>query len=182
MVRYYPCWMKLEHEDEWKREDRQILWEDKAIIGKAQEWKKVIEKAATRQSALFERMRKLEASLEQAWEKEQEEREYTRFLEDYQDVDLWEGHRKTLKLAEMPNGREVRVLTEILVESDIDPIGMSVLMALEVAVKKIGVTNIKAKEDENVEETLARWHRESKALPSAEALASVAHLRYAKTK
>jgi hypothetical protein len=156
--------------DEWRREGRKVLWEDASAIARARLWKQKCEQAEEQRHELFEKMLDLEKSVEQAWEKENEAREYARFIEDYQDPDLWEGHKKTLKQVRMPGSDALRKLTEIAVERGIEVIGLSAEEAREAAFKVAGKAKTFKDEDGFIEKV---------AVPKAEELAALAHLRYA---
>lgn len=51
-----------------------------------------------RDSKMSEQVRHALGSIEEAWLKREEEREYAKFLEEYADPELWEGHRKLLTI------------------------------------------------------------------------------------
>lgn len=147
-------------EDMWKREGRETLWEDGNRIGQAKRWKSKVDRVLAKQNVMFEAMRRLEVEIEQAWVKAEEAKAYARFMEDYQDADLWEGHKKTLKLGRMPNDDSLRRLCEIVVERGIEVGGLSVKEALKRARQ-------------------ATFKKNDVAVPSEEELESVLHFAWA---
>ena len=157
----------------WQKHAGQVLFEDQGVMAQAREWKTEAGRASEQARKLFDKMLKLEESIKAAWLQIEEEREHARFREDYQDEDLWEGHRKTLKHQEMPAWREVRTLTDILVEHGIDIVGMTLAEARTEALKVAGDQTATVDED--------GWKQEPRGVvPTEESLAAVATLRYSK--
>lgn len=74
------------------------------------------------------------AHLAIAWETRTEHTAYLRFLADYQDPDLWEGHRKTLRDLRFPHRghRDLRRLLNRLVEDGHDLAGHTVATATDI--------------------------------------------------
>ena len=158
------------HEDEWKREGRAMLFEDSHAIERAHAWKATHELAGDKRNKLFDKMHRLEKSVELGWEKIEEAKEHARFMEDYQDEDLWEGHKKSLKQKRMPNDDALRRLTEILIEAGIEVSDLSVAEAREKALALTGGKTTKVKDKDGFTDEVK--------VPSAEQLAEILVLRY----
>ena len=96
-------------------------------------------------------------SIEDQWVAARKAEQYARFLEDYADPSLWEGHEKTLKtpqfdhkyLSQWGNNQKVTpIYTQLtmLVEAGVDLVGMSVTEIAAAAVK-LGATEWEVPED-----------------------------------
>jgi hypothetical protein len=101
-------------------------------------------KAATaEQQELLGYVRSALRAIEAAWLEREEQREYEKFLEDYADPSLWEGHKKLLTIR-FPHdlwgnrhfrsgGSRLYDLVSFLVENEIPYDGLTVAEAIEAA-------------------------------------------------
>lgn len=71
---------------------------DDAVLARAVEQRQEIDAHNKACAALASRVRDALSVIEANWLARAEQEQYARFLEDYADPDLWEGHRKTLKI------------------------------------------------------------------------------------
>jgi len=101
-------------------------------------WQAKVDAALARRKAR-DRAISVATKLEAVWEAAAEEQVKARFLEDYGDLTLWDGHRKTIKLPHYPHrwkGDTVfrEKLTELYTaDPDLDVTGMTVAQILDLA-------------------------------------------------
>lgn len=133
-------------DQEWKgyknsRDDRPWLnkgaetavWTDPDAIAAVEAEFVPVVAAESHAEALRERLNTTMFALRQAWVADQERRAYERFLEDYQDPDLWDGHKATLRF-NYPYHQEDDTLTHVvarLIEDGVDFDGKTAADALD---------------------------------------------------
>lgn len=108
-----------------------VIWSDEPGIARLQAQAAKVLAARHRARELG---RPVQAAIEcvaRAWEERVEAREYARFLDDFRDPALWEGHRKTLKNLTFPfrSHRDLRLLLDRFVEDGHDLTGHTVASA-----------------------------------------------------
>ena len=115
------------------------IWRDEHIAAQARAvWQAERDKTAAHRAAR-DRAIAVASKLEKVWEAQAEEQVEARFLEDYGDASLWDGHRKTIKLPHYPHrwsGDKVfrEKLTDLYVaDPDLDVTGMTVAAILDLA-------------------------------------------------
>lgn len=115
------------------------IWRDEHIAAQARAvWQAERDKTAAHRAAR-DRAIAVASKLEKVWEAQAEEQVKARFLEDYGDASLWDGHRKTIKLPHYPHrwsGDKVfrEKLTDLYVaDPDLDVTGMTVAAILDLA-------------------------------------------------
>lgn len=80
-----------------------VLWQDEAQLAVATgQWNAAIAEAQARQVAQSEANR-IGVLIERAWDARAEEQVRQRFIEDFGDPDLWEEHRKTVRVPQYPH-------------------------------------------------------------------------------
>jgi hypothetical protein len=88
------------------------------------------------------RARSAVASIHAQWEAFAEAAHYARFLEDFMDPDLWEGHRKTIKIQRYPHPRSGKdplfALVESVIEHGFDVSGRTVQEVIDLHRAHIG--------------------------------------------
>lgn len=115
------------------------LWRDVDIEAQAlEEWGAEVAEMkrdrAARDSAI-----NVASKLERAWEVAAEEKVRERFIEDFGDASLWEGHRKTIKLPQYPfrwkgdEGFRERLTDLYMLDADADITGLTVTEILDLA-------------------------------------------------
>jgi hypothetical protein len=118
----------------WGKGHGEVLWMDEAAVPQMR--RDLATEAAWRgeERRLHNVVQRLVTDIRQQWVERAEAEAYNRFLEDYGDVELWEGHRKTLRIHE-PAGLDgaLRVVLPLLVEQGTDLAGVSVGQAVEMA-------------------------------------------------
>ncbi|SDH32350.1 hypothetical protein [Microbacterium sp. 77mftsu3.1] len=135
-IRSEPYW-----ETNWGGEPHPAhdLWRNPDILTKAYaQWADQNARAKLARDSR-DRAIKIANLLERAWEVQAEEQVKARFVEDFGDISLWEGHRKTIKLPTYPfRWRDAgdkafrEALTELYVaEPDFDATGMTVAEILD---------------------------------------------------
>jgi len=73
-----------------------VLYVDEALVQRYDEQKAAYAQVSEALEGPRRRVRSLLASIERQWVERKERAEYDRFLEDYLDPELWEGHKKAL--------------------------------------------------------------------------------------
>lgn len=121
----------------WKAES--VVWSDPVAVAAAVAGHARWAAAWDRAAALAQRSRDAMSSLTKAWREAAEEAAYQRFLEDYADPELWEGHRKTLRLVwPQRHGRALEAMLDHLVERGADIDGLSVSEAAALHLEVVG--------------------------------------------
>jgi hypothetical protein len=122
-----------------------ILFENLEALQQVRIEREQYKEADRRQDAYRDRWVAFSRSIEEQWVAEAEKKVYAKFLEDYADPDLWEGHRKMLaqsrKLPSWPHDKlsgsvytsPIDALARGLVKRDVDLNGMTVREAVELA-------------------------------------------------
>jgi hypothetical protein len=93
-----PAW---ENRSDWERANRPV-WTDDVRIAELHKRLATAEVAGRLSGHLRDEADAVHHSIRKAWSDRIEAELYARFLEDYADPDLWEGHRKTLRLPDFP--------------------------------------------------------------------------------
>ena len=110
-----------------------VLYESEEIAGRLESENARYEEARELYNKLRSEALRYGKSIEEAWLARAEKEAYERFVEDYGDLDLWEGHRKTLKISYPHRGSGLGRLVELLVEEGVDLDGLTVSEAQELA-------------------------------------------------
>lgn len=107
-----------------------LIWSDPEQLARVDEmWTEINRREAARKTAA-EKVRRLHLSLSARAEKILEQQQYQRFLEDYPGAtDLWEGHRKTLRI-EFRSPHYLYEALGDLVKQDVDLHGLTVAEAV----------------------------------------------------
>ena len=118
------------HDDQGPWAHSQVMWSDPPALAAASSAHARIADVLGRCDHLTSQARAARRSLEDAWKARELARAYERFLEDYADPDLWEGHLKTLRI-NYPHhsNRSLNLLIDTLVEAGVALGGMSVEQA-----------------------------------------------------
>ena len=80
---------------------------------------------------LLDRAREYGSALEANWKLDAEKAAYARFVEDYGDTSLWEGHRKALRFTPPDALRKATTVAASLLEHEIEPSGLLIGDALD---------------------------------------------------
>lgn len=124
------------------------LWTDGAAIAEAERRQDAYAELEEENRELRDRSRRLSRQIEVAWLADAEQAAYGRFMEDYGDPDLWDGHRKSLTI-EFPYGHRtdnLMLLCEYAAEREKDVEGLTVAEVKEWLVAD-GGPEIKIAED-----------------------------------
>jgi hypothetical protein len=104
-----------------------LLWEDASLLVTLERRVERYRCARDHRSKLSGAARATAQAIVSAWRFRAEEQAYARFMEDYGDESLWEGHRKQLRpYNECPPLDTLMSLANSLAELGIDPSGMTV--------------------------------------------------------
>jgi hypothetical protein len=122
----------------WDTDEIRPPWHEETVLWSAPEVQRLHQQARTireaedRAAELRGRARKVIAAVRDAWEARAEQAAYARFLDDYRDPGLWEGHRKTLTGLQFPyhHHRGLSLLLNRLVEDGHDLDGHTVETAV----------------------------------------------------
>ena len=128
----------------WHQHGGTVIYEDDKAIADRLLAQKAIDEFTSLASSLSQQSNLMQASIVKQWLADAEAMHYARFLEDYDDPDLWEGHRKTLKI-EYPfhagfGNRDADFLDWVcdrLVESGFQIEGMTVAEARDLYLAKV---------------------------------------------
>ncbi|HVT78386.1 MAG TPA: hypothetical protein VHD87_15220 [Acidimicrobiales bacterium] len=113
-----------------------LLWVDDDRAAALMDRHDQFTRIETAREALRTTAHRAARSIQDAWAANAEADAYARFLEDYADPDLWEGHRKTLRISYPHHGRVHDALLhaiERLVESDQPVAGLTAQGAVDAA-------------------------------------------------
>lgn len=116
--------------------DSEVLWEDLPLINLVAAERARLDDAMSKAEVMRESARRGAASIASQWNEFALACAYAVFLEDYLDPELWEGHRKTIKIPTYPhNGRydspsPVYAMLASLIEHGLDPHGLTVEQAV----------------------------------------------------
>lgn len=109
-----------------------LLWSDPQQMARVQERQAAIRERAAANRERNDRIHAVVRHIENQWLAAEEKRQYERFLDDYAGAtDLWEGHRKTLKIDVPRQGRDSSLygLVGRVLAAGADPVGMTVAQA-----------------------------------------------------
>jgi hypothetical protein len=108
-----------------------VIWTDHARVQRLQTQAETVSDAQKRARDLGNVKLHVLGCIAAAWEAQAEEAAYDRFLDDYRDPELWEGHRKTLKNLTFPHrgDRELSRLLGRLIEDGHELSGHTVATA-----------------------------------------------------
>ena len=115
------------------------LWLDEVIESKALAQWEAENAESKRQREARDHAISVSSRLERVWEDAAEEQVKARFVEDFGDVGLWEGHRKTIRLPEYPHrwkgdeGFRERLTDLFLLDADAEIAGLTVAEILALA-------------------------------------------------
>lgn len=110
-----------------------VIWTDDSRVQHLHAQAETVSDAQKRARELGKVKLQVMSCIAAAWEARAEAAEYARFLEDYRDPDLWEGHRKSLKNLAFPHrsDRDLSRLLGRLVEDGHDLTGHTVATAAD---------------------------------------------------
>lgn len=124
----------------WEREG-EPLFVDGEAVAEAERMRDCHAVLAGEREELRRRSRALMRQVERAWVEDAEEAAYERFMEDYGEPGLWEGHRKSLDIC-FPHGHRtdrLMLLFEHVAEAEKDVGGMTVAEVAAYAADELGV-------------------------------------------
>lgn len=114
----------------WRSQEQDLLiYTDEALLARVRRDRARYEAAREKASEVRDEAQGFQTSIEEQWRDREWGRLYAEFLEEYEDPELWEGHKKTL---DEPNAyhadfyRAIDELTERLVEKGTDLDGVTV--------------------------------------------------------
>lgn len=118
-----------------------VLWSDPGAINEFVDELRAVGQIKNDKSRLRDRLDYAWLTLQKQYADAVEAAEYNKFLADYGDPDLWEGHRKTLKLPTVfAESGDLRAAISALVERDTDVVSMSAAEIVERASEATGET------------------------------------------
>lgn len=82
----------------WNGRHDEVVWVDEPLLAAVKAQHAVLTAAYEADQQLNDEARDFARLVDKAWDVREEARLYARFLEDYADPDLWDGHRKTLRI------------------------------------------------------------------------------------
>lgn len=113
----------------WAAGRPQLLWHDPQQLAKVHERQEAERRASKIARERSDRVWAIRRHVGRQWEAAEEKRQYARFLEDYAGAeDLWEGHRKTLKI-EFREPDWLYHLVGRVLDAGADPSGMTIAAA-----------------------------------------------------
>lgn len=125
--------------DQWWR----LLWRDDLAIAELEALRSKGKKESQRRERMSSQVGDYILEINKALVAEQEKVAYERFIEDYADPELWEGHRKTLQFQNWPYGSadQCRAVLNVVIERGIPvegrTIGEITKLARELSGKKL---------------------------------------------
>lgn len=124
---------------------RTLLWGDDGVIGGLAQVIEMAGAEARAEAALQERARAVVISVRTAWENRELERAYARFLQDFADPQLWEGHLKTLKQSREPEWirNEIHRAALRVLRAGVDIEGMRVDQLVEQANSLVSTSQLR---------------------------------------
>lgn len=140
------------HELRRSRHDNKLgdpLWADEDLKAEFEKAMSKVREANALRSALQAKVDSGVASIKKQWNDFAYAATYARFLEDFMDPELWEGHLKHTKIPKWPHPSDTsvehfnmpgqpRALIQSLVEHGLDPSGMTVAEAIELHRSAVG--------------------------------------------
>ena len=125
---------QAEAERPWTQGHQEVLWVEEALLPQVATDIQAYEAGEAARGRLRNQVRGWVRDIEGQWTERAEAAAYQRFLEDFQDVELWEGHRKTLRI-NVPRGVDDALdeVLEVLVEREVEVAGLSVAEATTLA-------------------------------------------------
>lgn len=150
----------------WHQHGGTVVFEDDDAIAARMKTQHAIGEFSRMASRLAQQSRDLQQSLVDQWMADAEAMHYARFLEDYEDIDLWEGHRKTIKI-EYPfhvgrmdrDADFVDWIVDRCIESGLQIAGMTVA-----EVRDLYLAQVKGKHKRDV--TTDQWnHKRTEEIP-----------------
>jgi hypothetical protein len=113
------------------RDRERIVWSDPAVISQAVLLHEQGSQISAMRVRLADESTRIRLAIEAAWVHARRQEAYVRFLEDYEDESLWEGHSKTLNLHCPHRGHEgLSTLTARLAETGTFESGTTVKLLL----------------------------------------------------
>jgi hypothetical protein len=95
---WYGYGFDLGHKTPWERHEDELFHLDAKLLAKAEKEHARVRKVIDKMHDLQQKARQLIVAIQDAWLERAEQEAHARFLEDYHDETLWEGHRKGLKI------------------------------------------------------------------------------------
>lgn len=113
----------------WAWKGEKVLWTDPIAIDIVDREYEAVKEAQSRHHDFESRVSNLTQAMRRILQQRDEADAYAKFLADYNDPELWEGHKKTLKCQSVFDG--LQRLIRHLLANEVDPRGMTLREAKE---------------------------------------------------